>query len=104
VNLVRLAGAHPSAALGRANTKFARRFAGVEALARERGVVMESTPLKELDLLWDEVKRRERAGGHPVTRPLRRSSWGGSVGRYTSTAPHPFSHTTGMHPKLTAAE
>jgi MazG family protein len=63
VNLVRLAGAHPSAALGRANAKFARRFGGVEALARERGVVMEDASLEELDVLWDEVKRRERAGG-----------------------------------------
>lgn len=61
VNLVRLAGAHPSAALARASAKFERRFRGVEALAGERGIVMPDTPLAELDLLWDEVKRRERA-------------------------------------------
>jgi MazG family protein len=60
VNLVRLAGAHPTAALGRANAKFARRFRGVEALARERGVKFGEASLAELDLLWDEVKRRER--------------------------------------------
>jgi nucleoside triphosphate diphosphatase len=63
VNLVRLAGAHPSSALARANAKFERRFAGVEALAAERGVVFGQATLEELDLLWDEVKRRERAGG-----------------------------------------
>ncbi len=60
VNLVRLTGAHPTAALGRANAKFARRFRGVEALALERGVPLGEASLAELDLLWDEVKRRER--------------------------------------------
>ena len=62
VNLVRLAGAHPTPALSRANAKFERRFAGVEALAAERGLVFGQATLEELDLLWDEVKRRERAG------------------------------------------
>jgi uncharacterized protein YabN with tetrapyrrole methylase and pyrophosphatase domain len=60
VNLVRLAGAHPAAALARANAKFERRFAGVEALAAERGVEFGRASLEELDVLWDEVKRRER--------------------------------------------
>jgi ATP diphosphatase len=61
VNLVRLAGAHPTSALSRANAKFERRFAGVEALAAERGLVFGQATLEELDVLWDEVKRRERA-------------------------------------------
>lgn len=63
VNLVRLAGGHPVAALSRANAKFERRFGGVEALAAERGVVFGRATLEELDRLWDEVKRRERATG-----------------------------------------
>ncbi len=63
VNLSRLAGVHPSTALSRANAKFARRFAGVEELARGRGLVMGEATLEELDVLWDEVKRRERADG-----------------------------------------
>ena len=63
VNLVRLAGAHPTSALSRANAKFERRFAGVEALAAERGVAFGRATLEELDVLWDEVKRRERADG-----------------------------------------
>ena len=63
VNLVRLAGAHPTPALARANAKFARRFGGIEALAAERGVVLGEATLEELDVLWDEVKRRERAAG-----------------------------------------
>jgi MazG family protein len=62
VNVVRLAGAHPSAALARANAKFERRFRALEGVARERGVVMDGASLEELDVLWDEVKRREREG------------------------------------------
>jgi MazG family protein len=63
VNLVRLAGAHPSAALGRATAKFERRFRALEALAAARGVEMERAGLAELDRLWDEVKRGERERG-----------------------------------------
>lgn len=61
VNLARLAGAHPSAALARANAKFERRFRALEGLARDQGVVLGQATLAELDQLWDEVKRRERA-------------------------------------------
>ncbi|HLM68388.1 MAG TPA: nucleoside triphosphate pyrophosphohydrolase [Longimicrobium sp.] len=61
VNLVRLAGAHPTTALSRANAKFTRRFGAIEGLALERGVVLGEATLEELDVLWDEVKRRERA-------------------------------------------
>lgn len=63
VNLVRLAGAHPTPALARANEKFARRFRSLEGLAGERGVVLGRATLEELDRLWDEVKARERGGG-----------------------------------------
>jgi len=65
VNLVRLAGAHPVSALSKANAKFERRFAGVEGLAAERGIEFGRATLEELDVLWDEVKRRERAGRAP---------------------------------------
>lgn len=61
VNLARLAGVHPSAALAGANAKFARRFRALEELAETRGVVWGQATLPELDALWDEVKRRERA-------------------------------------------
>lgn len=63
VNLSRLAGAHPVPALARANAKFAARFARLEALAGEREVRLGEATLAELDLLWDEVKRRERSSG-----------------------------------------
>lgn len=57
VNLARLAGAHPTTALARANAKFQERFGEVERLARERGVDMATAGLAALDALWDEVKR-----------------------------------------------
>lgn len=57
VNLCRKAGVHASLALDRANRKFADRFARVELLAAERGLVMGEASLAELDRLWDEVKR-----------------------------------------------
>ncbi|HET6232963.1 MAG TPA: nucleoside triphosphate pyrophosphohydrolase [Longimicrobiaceae bacterium] len=62
VNLVRLAGTDPTAALSRANAKFTRRFNALERMAPERGVVLGDAPLAELDTLWDEVKAAERAG------------------------------------------
>jgi MazG family protein len=63
VNLVRLAGSHPTTALERANRKFRRRFERLEAMARERGVVLEEAGLEALDVLWDEIKREERRTG-----------------------------------------
>ncbi|MEX2048094.1 MAG: nucleoside triphosphate pyrophosphohydrolase [Gemmatimonadota bacterium] len=56
VNLARLAGAHPTTALARANQKFQDRFERLERLARERGIDMAASDLATLDLLWDEVK------------------------------------------------
>jgi MazG family protein len=61
VNLARLAHVHPSTALARANAKFSRRFRALEGLAEARGIVFGEATLEELDVLWDEVKRIERA-------------------------------------------
>jgi MazG family protein len=60
VNLVRLAGSHPTPALARANRKFRRRFERLEALARGRGLALGEASLEELDVLWDEIKAEER--------------------------------------------
>jgi MazG family protein len=60
VNLVRLAGSHPTPALARANRKFRRRFERLEALAKARGVKLGEATLAELDVLWDEIKAEER--------------------------------------------
>jgi nucleoside triphosphate diphosphatase len=59
VNLTRLAGAHALTALHAANRKFTRRFEALEALAAERGVVLEEASLADLDGLWDEIKEKE---------------------------------------------
>lgn len=59
VNLCRKAHVHAALALDAANAKFQRRFEGVERLARERGLTMESASLEEMDALWDEIKRAE---------------------------------------------
>ena len=56
VNLCRKAGVHASLALDKANLKFETRFRSVEAIARERGLVLGSASLEELDAIWDEVK------------------------------------------------
>lgn len=59
VNLCRKAGVHASLALDKANAKFERRFSGIEDLAKERGIHINSAGLEVLDRLWDEVKLGE---------------------------------------------
>lgn len=61
VNLARFVKVDCESALTAATDKFIRRFAQVEELAQEQGRAMESMPLEELDKLWDEAKRRNRA-------------------------------------------
>ena len=57
VNVARHLGIEPESALRAAAGKFRRRFEGVEALARERGIDLRTAGLEVLDALWDEVKR-----------------------------------------------
>jgi|SRR6267143_1310263 len=57
VNLARKLGIDPDDALARANDKFRRRFAALQRLAHQRGLVMGRASLEQLDALWDEVKR-----------------------------------------------
>jgi MazG family protein len=59
VNVARKLKIDPEAALRRANGKFERRFAAIEARLRQDGRAPEGTPLAELDRLWDEVKASE---------------------------------------------
>lgn len=61
VNWGRLLDVHPHTALQHANRKFETRFQRLEALAAERGVVLEDQSLDELDQLWGEIKREETA-------------------------------------------
>ena len=59
VNLCRKADVHAALALDTANTKFVRRFTGIEQLAAERGIDVQTAGLAVLDALWDEVKASE---------------------------------------------
>jgi len=46
-------------ALRRSNAKFLRRFSGIEALARARGLELNTLGLEGLELLYQEVKAAE---------------------------------------------
>jgi nucleoside triphosphate diphosphatase len=59
VNVARLVDVHAMTALRKGNEKFARRFRALEALARERAIDLDAASLEEMDVLWDEIKRRE---------------------------------------------
>lgn len=61
VNLGRKLGLDAEAALRRTNAKFERRFGGVLGKLAERGLQPEQSSLDEMDALWEEVKRDERA-------------------------------------------
>jgi len=60
-NLARHLGHDPEAALARANAKFRRRFAAVEAALAARGIAAADAGLEVLDALWEEAKRAERS-------------------------------------------
>ncbi|MDG3040116.1 nucleoside triphosphate pyrophosphohydrolase [Roseicyclus marinus] len=55
-NLARHLKVDPETALRRANTKFTRRFAFIEAELAARGKRPEDSDLPEMDALWDEAK------------------------------------------------
>ncbi|WP_146345248.1 nucleoside triphosphate pyrophosphohydrolase [Falsiphaeobacter marinintestinus] len=60
-NLGRHLGVEPEAALRRTNAKFIRRFEAVESKLAARGKTPSDSDLAEMDALWDEAKRDERA-------------------------------------------
>lgn len=61
-NLCRKLAVDPEEALRNANSKFVKRFSGMEELARSRGQDFASLTLDEQEALWIEVKRIERGG------------------------------------------
>ncbi len=61
-NLARKAGVDPEVALRRANAKFERRFAAMEALAAAEGVALDRLDLDHWEALWVRVKRGETTG------------------------------------------
>jgi MazG family protein len=58
-NLARHVGVDAESALQAANARFVRRFEHIERRLTEAGRALESTPLEEMDRLWDEAKRLE---------------------------------------------
>ena len=61
VNLARRLKVEPEVALRASTEKFIRRFRAVEALAKNRSLVLGDMSLAEMDLLWDEVKKSSPA-------------------------------------------
>ena len=59
VELGRRKGIKANTALDAANRRFLARFAGMESLAKERGVDFAALSLDEKNELWDEVKNKE---------------------------------------------
>ena len=61
VNVARHEGIDAEAALEASNRKFRRRWAAMEAWAREEGVALDELSTARLNELWREVKVRERS-------------------------------------------
>ncbi|HWN19301.1 MAG TPA: nucleoside triphosphate pyrophosphohydrolase [Gemmatimonadales bacterium] len=74
VNLARKAGVPPGLALDRANRKFRQRFEGIERLAAERGIDVQSAGLDVLDGLWNEVKSAGQRVSGSVSPAVTRTS------------------------------
>ena len=62
VNVARMLGVDPEAALKAANRKFRRRFRHVEDGLKAQGRKPVEATLLEMDALWDEAKRLEKGG------------------------------------------
>ena len=61
VNLGRFLSINPEEALRKTIARFQQRFQFVEDSLHNRGQQMKSTPLAEMDRLWEEAKQLERA-------------------------------------------
>jgi tetrapyrrole methylase family protein/MazG family protein len=61
VNVARLAGSDPEAALQRTIERFRRRFALMEEAAEQRGQELRAMTLEQMEQLWTDAKSRERA-------------------------------------------
>lgn len=60
VNLGRFLSINPEEALRKTINRFRNRFRYVEERLADQGRQMVSTPLEEMDLLWEEAKEREK--------------------------------------------
>ncbi len=62
INAARLYGIDPEAALERTNLKFIRRFNYLEEKTLMAGKSLKEMSLEEMDVFWDEAKRKEKNG------------------------------------------
>jgi len=60
-NLARHLKIDPEEALRAANSKFINRFNKVEQTSINKGKIMSELTLKELEKLWNEVKKEEQS-------------------------------------------
>ena len=60
-NLARHLKIDPEEALRAANSKFINRFNKVEQISNNKGKIMSELTLKELEKVWDEVKKEEQS-------------------------------------------
>lgn len=58
VNFARFTGVDPESALRRTNHKFRKRFHEIEKEAKRRGVQLGDMSLKEMDIIWEEAKKK----------------------------------------------
>ena len=65
VNLARHGGVDPDMALRGANVKFERRFGYIEQALASQGRTLEGASLQEMDALWNEAKKDEKAESVP---------------------------------------
>ena len=65
VNLARHGGVDPDMALRGANVKFERRFGYIEQALASQGRTLEGASLQEMDALWNEAKKEEKAESVP---------------------------------------
>lgn len=64
-NLARHLDIDPELALSRTNTKFRRRFSGIEDALRARGEGLADASLEDMDREWERIKAEERANTGP---------------------------------------
>lgn len=59
VNLARLCGVDPEAALAKTNNKFRSRFSAIEMEAKRRGVELSGLTIEEMDEIWESTKSKK---------------------------------------------
>ncbi|MFN3681625.1 MAG: nucleoside triphosphate pyrophosphohydrolase [Nitrospira sp.] len=80
VNLARFLKVNPEEALRRATNRFVDRFHLIEALAMEQGRSLSDMTLADMDVLWEEAKRRLADSPPDQSTPARPVSEKGSRG------------------------